>query len=365
MSILNVNIPASDEDISSVAFALASGAMPMLKMLSVSTYPREGVVDQGAVAVMNALSTGSCPMLQSLCLHCRMGAMATNALARAFSSGYCQHLQSLALIKTLLDQDPAGILGVVQAITKGVRPNLETLAMFSCDLNPEHCRVLGEALGVGAFPMLEDIDLHGNSLIGDEGSGYIIQGLEAGRYLNFQTLDLGCVGMGPIGAAALARCVESKSLQHLQNLSIDNQSVGDGPMAAVVRALASSCPKLMSLSASNTGMSEEAGHALLDALRDGAWPWLDSLAINDNLFPTNVLGANLAEALLGGKMPYLKDLSLIDCGLNEECANELAAGFARGACPRLASLGIESRWQVVFEGCLTSRGNEVVVDDEE
>jgi len=98
--------------------------------------------------------------------------------------------------------------------------------------------------------------------------------------------------MGPSVVPALTQAVKLTPLEHLHSFSADmdrsrfdggapsdaNHPIkADANMAELVRALAFRCPALSDLHLRQSGMGQEAGEVLLQALAKDAWPYLQWL----------------------------------------------------------------------------------------
>lgn len=93
-----------------------------------------------------------------------------------------------------------------------------------------------------------------------------------------------------------------------------------------------------------------AGQALVQALQDKAWPELEVLVLDHNpAILSDEVTASFLKLLsqdgLGDddKLPRLRELHLVDCGLSEEGDERLFDSIARGACPRLNSISLERK----------------------
>lgn len=134
-------------------------------------------------------------------------------------------------------------------------------------------------------------------------------------------------------------------------------------MANVIRALASgpSRGKLLKLNAGGTGMGEEAGHALLEALREGAWPKLEKLSCNRNGLGDGIVGEGLAEVVEGGVGSWLKSLDVQWCDMTEAGGERLCLALRRGALPRLEHLMVHKRLGVDWRSAVADRAKPVEI----
>ena len=93
------------------------------------------------------------------------------------------------------------------------------------------------------------------------------------------------------------------------------------------------CPKLREMDVFQAGMGTEAGGALVQALREGAWPQLTlvDIAGNHGLFSVSEeVGRCLAEVIEGRKFPHLEDLFLYESGMSSEVVARVLGAQWRG-----------------------------------
>jgi hypothetical protein len=134
------------------------------------------------------------------------------------------------------------------------------LSLSHMELGADSARSIAQALRQPqALPGVTCLDMGGNGDVGDEGMATLADALksaDACRELSF--LNLGNIGMGPVGAAALAAALaETGALPHLRELEISsNRRVGDEGIIALARALRDSaaCPGLAVLSLKFVGV---------------------------------------------------------------------------------------------------------------
>ena len=334
---LNLSICSlSPDDGQLLSAILETGALARLESLDLSRNYRMG--DTGLIPIWKSIGCGSCPSIKQLGLVAiGLTTASCMSLALALSQEGCHQLQWLDLYRTMTDG--SGSLHILEALKQGACPDLRYLNLgVICGggkLYPDHGRVLAAALAKGSFAMLEELVLSGNESLGDDGMLPVIKALEVGALPHMKRLELSAVGMGSIGATALAEAVECGSLAELQELSLNrNQAIGDDAMVKLLLALSSgNCQDLRLLSAWNAGMGEEAGHALVDALKRDAWPRLHTLSVRT---------ASLGGEWLCCLASVLKDragLSLerirLSCVVTAEGFHELSRAFRQGACPML------------------------------
>ena len=169
------------------------------------------------IPVIEALESGNCPELMELGLaRIGMTVVAANALARMLTSGRLPQLQSLDLKST---PNRVAILRLLEGLRGGTIPNLRHIDLTECGMDERHGRALGEALQASVFPLLEDLCIHRNKELGDEGVRHVMQALEGGGCPNMKRLVLWRTGIGSAAANAWGRAVKSGSMGQLQELS--------------------------------------------------------------------------------------------------------------------------------------------------
>lgn len=100
-------------------------------------------------------------------------------------------------------------------------------------------------------------------------------------------------------------CHPATSLSCLQALLL---SFNPHETAQIVIGL-KKCPRLTCMYLPNLGMREQAGQALLDGLRDNAWPHLNELDVSDNPdLGDEILVDGLIEVLEGGACSKLEEM---------------------------------------------------------
>ena len=139
---------------------------------------------------------------------------------------------------------------------------LGTTDMGGALMDQEHGQLLGEIIGGGSLPKLEELDLGWNESLGG-GVVPIMAGLEGGGCRHLKGLDIAGVGMGPQGGHALARALASGNLSCLEDINLGpNEMVGDHAVAEVIKGLRE-CHQLRELHVGHTGMGVMAGQALV------------------------------------------------------------------------------------------------------
>jgi Ran GTPase-activating protein (RanGAP) involved in mRNA processing and transport len=252
---------------------------------------------------------------------------------------------------------------VSEAIKQGACPEDRVLSLGGDGIDQELGRVLGEALQARALPKLDTLMLKQTKL-GDEGVVAIMGALGGGSCPGLKTLCLPFNGSGPVSGVAVAFALRSGHLSHLGFLSLAfNEPVGDHAVAQVIEALSGGrCPNPRSLGMRETGMGEEAGQALLQALRDKAWPQLARLDVASNgLLGDATVGVGLAEVLERGACPRLEELAIEECGLSKEGGERLRQALMSGACPKLKKLCVDEDLDVDWEEAMASCDDEVMI----
>ena len=344
--ILQLNLPSrvrpwlrlntlSTQDINALASTIRSNAIPRLEGLNLHWHYRGDVdtVDVRILPVMEALEMGGCKKLEWLWIHSQMGAIATYALARALSSCNFQRLQELGLHASI--QDRLACLELVRAIKDGGCPALRYLDMSSCSIGEEHCQVLGEAFRSRSCVKLEVLAIS-NCTITDQGLISILGGLQSGGCFRLESLVLSSTGLGSVGASALASSLASASFGRFKRLDVhDLASAGDRAMAEIIRGLALGCPALEALFADEAGLGKISGEALVQGLRENAWPSLNDLLLSENPLLGPTFGLSLADVLVQGAGSKLTGLHIDGCEVGEMAVQRLKDAFKAGACPRL------------------------------
>ena len=214
----NDNASILQDDILALADLLRSRACPQLKALvsCAQDMDEEGVVD-----VMEALLDGNYSHLT----HLRFGSMQKGgkllamAVARILSSGRYSHLQELRLCGWgYMEEDDdigLGLTRILEAIGAGYCLELRFLSIAGSAMNNHHARMLGQALGDGACPFLEDLGLEDSHHLDDEGLVHVIDAVEHGACPYLKNISLGGTVIRHMGAALLVQALASESLSHL------------------------------------------------------------------------------------------------------------------------------------------------------
>lgn len=281
---------------------------------------------------------------------------ASRVLGHALRAGKWRNLEWLDLESGFSDR--LGSLAFLQAIQPGALPNLVHLDLNDTHLYQEHGRVLGETMGTGALPQLEEVRLFDEEGISMDGFvAAMMTGVEAGGILRLKNLYLKYLGIGPQGGQALARALASGNLSFLEVIMLDGYKgepgspvpvPGDEAMVEVIKGLRQ-CAKIRLISLPWAGIGVGAGQVLLEALRDGWCQKLDwQLDVSDNpCLGDGVLGVGLAEVLGEEegikKLPLLSSLYVDGSGLTPGGAEGLLKVIAEGACPKLKMLNVGSQ----------------------
>jgi len=248
-----------------LAAAIRSGNLKHLEDLHLYQY---GECLHMAV-VLDAMSSGGCPSLQELTIEMSIFAVnrqADVALARAVESGCLRHVTQLELEGMFVSGNG---LHFFEAIKHGGLPELREVSFREIGITPAYGRVLGEAIGSGACPNLRELAFD-NSMYdvpdgcNDEGLVHVLEGLEAGRSYALELLAVRNAHLNWSNAYPHLGVVSK--LTELRVLNMAFTLVGDESMAKIIEGLATGCPKLVTLTVTQTGMGMASGHGLLLAL---------------------------------------------------------------------------------------------------
>lgn len=136
------------------------------------------------------------------------------------------------------------------------------------------------AVSGNIYPNLEHLNLSNNNRLSDEGIVRIASSLEANkRCMGLRQLHLERVGMGPVGGAALTKCVASGCMRRLHTLALDyNQALGLSCVSLLIKALDEGRHGHMRvLSVRSTGIQQS--QALSDMVGKGTYPGLSHMNI--------------------------------------------------------------------------------------
>jgi len=325
--------PLMPADGRGLGMVLRSGACPKLDTLGLSHNRHLG--NDGMVAIAQGLESKNCKELKRLELaHMEVQAPGGEAFARALERGGFNKLQWLDISNFCLDSVATrDIMRSLHHLTGLRKLNVSETATTS--MWPS----LASEIKSGACPNLEVLlasDCNGHT----EGIAQLLRALgKNGGRPELRELTLANVGMTEQAAMALAETLSHSSLPGLEKVDLSaNIHIGDKGMAAILEGLGSKrCMGLKVFAAIHTGMEDEAGLMLVNCLRDGSWPVLESLVV-ENKSSSDEWLSNLAVNLHNGAGRCLKSLSLLLSCSAPGAFHRLAIALRQGACPQLTGL---------------------------
>ena len=252
---------------------------------------------EGARAIARAPRLAA---LEALALEtCELGPDAVGALVEA---PCWRTLRTLDLSKNAVGVD--GLLAFAEAPRP---PHLHTLRLADADL---HADAGGILASIEWLPALLAIDLSRNDLGGR--AVPVVKRLAAAGSQT-RKLSLGRMGLGAAGAAALAPLWE-----RLVHLELEDETIGDAGLAALVTEGASALHtlELRGCSLTDGSLALLAGRARL--------PRLHALSLRDGRFGPAALARLVASPLAHG----LRSLDLRECQLSADAAAVLAGAPA-------------------------------------
>ena len=268
---------------------------------------------QGATAFATLLPNGSLPRLEVLALDAvGLDFDAADALGNAFSRGAMANLSQLKItqnpqmgaagIVALLRSPPrglrllkmndnklgdAGFVGVANAISNGVLPELLTLKCDECEVGDYGLVAFSEALWKhrtaaqqmnASVPVLTELSLNENEF-NTTGVSAFAEAVRRGGLQQLRTLSFSGTALGNKGAQALALAITHQTLQALDKLSLNNCGIGSSGAAVLAAAFK----------------------------RSGSLPALETLTLSSNSFAFVDV---FAEVLDSKALPRLEDLYL-------------------------------------------------------
>jgi len=300
----------SSQEIAAIGRTIRLGGFPHLETIFLAH--REPVQSKGLVPLIDALGAKGCPGLKKLDLaNTVMTPRDLQSLSQAVSVGGLDSLEWLEMSSIRTQPMESLLVPLLDAIKQRRWSQLRHLDLSDNEMSWEEFRALGAALMEGAFNGLEEL-LLSNCATDFLLLSPIIDALEMRKCPNLRKLKLDDGWMAPQEAHLLAHGLASGAFRHLRELDLSfNEQIKDVTMAEVVRALASgNCSHLVSLSISNTGMGQEAGEAILAALRNRSWPALEKLLVTYNHGLPDTWQHELAVVLEGGGGRRLKELGV-------------------------------------------------------
>ncbi|CAE8588342.1 unnamed protein product, partial [Polarella glacialis] len=209
-----------DTGAAALAAALVAGKLG-IRSLGLS---RNKIAHIGAEVLSRAVSSGSCPLLQSIDLvgNDEIGSTAAGALASSLRS----NLGGIVLF------DP------FQAALESARVGAYRIDLSGVPLHAEACKRLAEALRMPkartAMLVLSRCSL-GNAGAEEVATALRSRPTSAAHWLT--ELDLGWNGIGPQGGQALARLFGSPAGSRLETLELECNDLGNEGVSALIDAL--------------------------------------------------------------------------------------------------------------------------------
>ncbi|KAG6557442.1 hypothetical protein Mapa_000714 [Marchantia paleacea] len=303
----------SNDRVGALGRALQQRPLPKLETLKLFSI-RSGLGDpnqgKAMMEIFKAIEMGNLSNLRVMELfNTSVGAAAAKALAAAISAGHSSTLQILKVLDNIGD---LGLIELSAALEAGHAPSLKTLGLgFYAHVSRARTKGLhifqgAEALGrvfqSGKIPLLEHLELWGiveqeaviaifkalesaviskgfkslklyECVVGLGGARAIARALVSSKFATLTKLDLSsCKSMRDDGLSELFRAFKSKNLNSLQELAMDNVSMGEkGLLEMAVLMEAGHLPTLLRLSmeGQDSGhISEACAEALVRAYRN-------------------------------------------------------------------------------------------------
>ena len=143
-----------------------------------------------------------------------------------------------------------GVHGLCDGLGPGSLPSLRILDLENCNIGPAGAENLAAALRRGAFPELKDLHLSVNKRLGNQGAAALAAPLRKRRSL--ERLVIVDCGIGDEGVSSLFASLGKDDFKALNRLWLNGNPVTDKSSAT-----------------------------LLDAIRDGALPYLSEVYLDD------------------------------------------------------------------------------------
>lgn len=236
-----------------------------------------------------------------ICVDSKIGPLGTRALASALlgrGSGMKSHYPFIKSLRFWeAETGDAGVAAVAAVLkTGGPLVALTNVEFMNCEVTPDGCWALADALMMGANTSLLSLQLDINPSLGDAGALQLCEGLRSNSSLT--KLQLSYCEVGADGAAALAEVLSMPTCA-LKSLDVSGNRLGSEGMLSLVSGLASNTKlEELNLADNNIGAtldssaSEDAMAALGDALVSPTCP----LAVVD--LTLNSIEAAAAELLV-------------------------------------------------------------------
>jgi len=169
-------------------------------------------------------------------------------------------------------------------------------------LDNDDMATLGMILRTNGLPKLRCIYFSCN-FFGSAGMQALCEGLGRGAAPSLNSLYLGDNGVGPAGARALATALSRGAMPTLENLHLKDPSIGSQGMAVLAAPLRK-LPALRSLFLISCGMGDEGVASLVENLGKDDFKKLERLYLHDNQL-TDQTCARLATVIDSNGMPSL------------------------------------------------------------
>uniref|UniRef100_A0A0G4HLR4 Uncharacterized protein n=1 Tax=Chromera velia CCMP2878 TaxID=1169474 RepID=A0A0G4HLR4_9ALVE len=291
------SLPASVEDFTLGAHAVSGPALPRLcRFLTRSS--SEGT--QGGERNFD------CPRLKALTFSA--GSLHTKEACAVFPI-LSQSLETLNLKGNKLGTEAVSALA--EAVRTGRLSGLRTLSLEETALGRDGMKVLCASFrDRAAKPLrIETLCLSHNRLW-DSGFSALCLALRDGAFPFLRALRVDSCEVKQMGVIMLSELLSDGHLHSLETLDLQNNDVGtNGGVALGGSLLASSVPQLRCLSLRGSAVSGKGVDVLVDALKSGNRPPLESvdLSLQD-------VGENAARSLGEGGIAFLRTLSVELCG---------------------------------------------------
>ena len=335
-------------EIRALVAPMASNALSTIEKLNLESNP---IGNRGVMALATVLSCGAMPALQDLDLtDTDCGSDGCVALAEALGNGAAVALKDLSLGDNQIEKE--GAMALAGAVSKGALQALETLVLETCGLEHEATGAIIEALAKKA-PCLHSLNLNHNQM-GQRGAARVAAALEAKPMMFLQELQMSGNGIDGQGFALLANAIGRGATPSLEELDLsnglelmdDNKSHNRRWVApneashswktVLFTALVQRTPLLTQLDLDNTNLGIDGARALMHALQSSKG-FLHHLDLCSNGIDAE--GAALIASAIGrGAMPTLRKLILAKNGIGDAGVEALCQALGSSTTPVLTAL---------------------------
>uniref|UniRef100_A0A0G4FJJ2 Uncharacterized protein n=1 Tax=Chromera velia CCMP2878 TaxID=1169474 RepID=A0A0G4FJJ2_9ALVE len=321
-----------------VLWRLLRHVPPSIETLVVSVKVFE---TEGREALRQAGLTGVlCSLLHLDVSNCLLGPEGVDVLMKALAGGgpgSSCKLQSLKMRNT--EAGPEGARALGDAMKGGILFFLESLDLSDNSIQQEGLQGVAEGVASRAVPSLKSLELHQNAIF-PSGEGVDDEGAPEG----------GAAGLagGPEGEDQTDRVVRalelllcSGELLALEHLNLSLNKIGDGGAGVCADAIsAGKVPKLRSLHLISCGVLVAGVRALSEALGGGACTGLQVLDLG---FGSGGVegGKALGKAIGTGHLSELRSLNMFLCNLHAEGMEGLLVPLREGKAPLIENLDLE------------------------